>query len=152
MPRLNNWFAISKLVLAASLDTAARLWHVETGETICSFAGHTDCVASAVFSKEVGKVLTASFDNTAKLWNVETVALIRCFQGHTYGVMSEVFSHDDDQFLLHQRTEPQSLGMSTPERSFAPSTVVPTMSTQPYFPIMVDRFSLQQGTLQQGFG
>eukprot|EP00757_Euglenozoa_sp_SAG-D1_P026827 gene26827-biopygen17416 len=35
------------------------------------FEGHTDCVNSAIFSKDESKVLSASYDKTIRLWNSE---------------------------------------------------------------------------------
>ncbi|MGA2569368.1 MAG: caspase family protein [Terracidiphilus sp.] len=88
-----------RTMLTACADKTAKLWDVETGLEIRTFAGHTDRVTGAVFSPDGRTVLTASWDKTAKLWNVETGRAIRTFTGHDDSILSAAFSPRGDTIL-----------------------------------------------------
>ena len=78
-------------MLTASYDKTAKIWNASTGDCIQTLSGHTDCVASAVFSQDGGAVLTASGD-TAKIWNASTGDCVQTLSGHTGLLNSAVFA------------------------------------------------------------
>ncbi len=57
----------SFLVLTCSEDSTAKLWSIDTGMCIQTFAGHTAAVCSAVFSGDGASVLTSSDDSTLRI-------------------------------------------------------------------------------------
>ncbi len=81
-------------VLTLSDDRTAKLWSIETGLCIQTFAGHAKSLRTAVFSRDGTFVLTSSFDGTAKVWSTETGVCTQTFAGHTCDVRSAVFSGD----------------------------------------------------------
>ena len=56
--------------LTGSADNTARLWNLETGQTIKILAGHIDRVLLVAFSPESNYALTQSYDNTTRLWDL----------------------------------------------------------------------------------
>jgi WD40 repeat protein len=85
-------FADGKRVLTGSCDNEAKIWDVETGEVITTFAGHKDCVVSVRLSPDGKQVLTASRDGRVKIWEVETGKLLKTIVAHTHWISSAVFS------------------------------------------------------------
>ena len=55
------------LVATGSMDHQAKLWDVETGQEICTLAGHYAEIVSLHFNTDGDKILTGSFDHTAKV-------------------------------------------------------------------------------------
>lgn len=49
----------------------ARLWNAHNGQLLAVFAGHTDQVLDASFSRDAAWVLTSSLDGTAKIWDIQ---------------------------------------------------------------------------------
>jgi len=93
----NNFYLTSLLItpaLSGSFDNTLKLWDVNTGSLVRSFAGHTDYVTSVAFSPDGQWALSGSNDNTLKLWEVNTGSLVRSFEGHTNLVRSVAFSPD----------------------------------------------------------
>ncbi len=79
---------LGKRVLSASADGTARLWNVESGETIQVFSvdapGNPERqsltrVFSAAFSPDEQKLLTAQSDGEVRLWDVASGKPIRSF-------------------------------------------------------------------------
>ena len=54
--------------MTASWDHTARLWDINTGQTIRMFANHSDSIWSAALSPDGKYLLTGSHDKTARLW------------------------------------------------------------------------------------
>ncbi|MCK5522475.1 MAG: hypothetical protein KAI83_05000, partial [Thiomargarita sp.] len=71
-----------RYALSGSFDYTLKLWEVNTGAEIRTFAGHTDIVYSVAFSPDGRYALSGSFDYTLKLWELNTGAEIRTFAGH----------------------------------------------------------------------
>jgi serine/threonine protein kinase len=68
-----------------------RVWDVETGNAISSFARHTDNINRVVVSSNGRYVLSAS-NESLWLWDLETGQPYRSLQGHTDWVMDATFS------------------------------------------------------------
>ncbi|MDM8558317.1 hypothetical protein [Candidatus Parabeggiatoa sp. HSG14] len=88
-----------QLVVSASDDKTAHLWHVETGEQQVDFIGHNDEVLFATFSPDGKRVATASKDNTARLWNAKTGQQLVELKGHDRVVYHVQFSPDGNQII-----------------------------------------------------
>lgn len=89
-------------VLTGSVDQTARLWDVNTGVTLVSFApvfnggqlvsGHSSSVNGVAFAPDAAQIITCSDDRTAKLWNVSGGPEVRTFTGHSNRVASCAFA------------------------------------------------------------
>jgi WD40 repeat protein len=55
-------------VVTGSWDGTARLWEIESGKIIRTFANHKDVVLATAVSPDGNYVLTGSYDKTARLW------------------------------------------------------------------------------------
>lgn len=70
------------LVLTASTDRSARLWHADGRGDPVILAGHQGEINSAEFSPDGTLVLTSSDDGTARLWRVDGRGQPVIFRGH----------------------------------------------------------------------
>ncbi len=105
-----------RLAASASIDTTARIWDIETGQTLHVLEGHPTYVLGLAFSPD-GKIL-ATASETVRLWDVETGALLMTFpadnpdteviEGHSKFVRDVIFdaagnyliSCADDNYVL----------------------------------------------------
>lgn len=55
-------------ILTASSDKTARLWEVESGDSLQVLEGHTDEIFSCAFNYEGDTIITGSKDNTCRIW------------------------------------------------------------------------------------
>ena len=60
-----------RLLASASGDRSARLWELDTGQTIATLGPHPSVVLSATFTDRGRLLLTAGADGAARLWAVE---------------------------------------------------------------------------------
>jgi serine/threonine protein kinase len=80
--------------LSGSAGNTLKLWSIDTGECIRTFAGHAGNVASVCMSADGRFALSGNDDNTLKLWSIETGECIRTFTGHSECVSSVSLSAD----------------------------------------------------------
>ena len=80
--------------LTASNDHTLKLWLVDTGECLRTFAGHEDGVNACAFSPDGKRIVSASRDKTLKLWQADTGECLRTFAGHKGRVSACAFSPD----------------------------------------------------------
>ena len=59
-----------------------RVWDPDRGQELQAFPGHTQSIASVVFSPDQKSVLTTGFDKTVRLWDLASGKEQRCFKGH----------------------------------------------------------------------
>jgi WD40 repeat protein/serine/threonine protein kinase len=78
---------------------AALLSAMSRGFARQQFVGHTDALASAVFSPDGQYVLTAANDATARLWDAQTGQEIHQFNGHTDLVSNAIFIPNGKRIL-----------------------------------------------------
>jgi hypothetical protein len=76
------------------VDSAVRLWDVETGRELRRLVGHTDAVACVAFSPVGRRLLSGGADNSLRLWDVESGRELLRLQGHSAWVFSVAFSPD----------------------------------------------------------
>ncbi|MFZ4580486.1 MAG: AAA family ATPase, partial [Myxococcota bacterium] len=88
-----------RTMLTGSADKTARLWDVQSGQTIQTFVGHADGVTSVAFAPDGRTMLTGSADKTARLWDVQSGQTIQTFVGHADGVTSVTFAPDGRTML-----------------------------------------------------
>lgn len=58
----------SGVLFASGSREGIRLWDIETGEIINTFAGHSDWVEALAFSPDGSMLASGGFDNQVKLW------------------------------------------------------------------------------------
>jgi WD repeat-containing protein 86 len=76
------------LIITGSLDSLAKLWSIETGESIQTYKGHTAGV-TCLATDPLGKLLfTGSADHTIRSWEIMTGQLLKIFSGHQTTVIS----------------------------------------------------------------
>jgi hypothetical protein len=81
------------------VDSAVRLWDVETGRELRRLVGHTDAVACVAFSPEGRRLLSGGADNSLRLWDVESGRELLRLDGHDKWVFSVAFSPDGRRAL-----------------------------------------------------
>ncbi|HWF87327.1 MAG TPA: hypothetical protein VN659_00785 [Pyrinomonadaceae bacterium] len=64
----------SRLIVTASADNTARVWNVDTGESIASLLDHKGPVLNAMFSPDGQSVITASEDYATRIYPREAFA------------------------------------------------------------------------------
>jgi len=55
------------MLATGSMDNTARLWDVETGESLHTLLSHEAEIVSLDFDTQGNKIITGSFDNTVKV-------------------------------------------------------------------------------------
>ncbi len=88
-----------KLLLAGSIDRSARLWDLETGETLGVYTGHRMGVGSVAFSPDARLIATGSWDDTVHVWSVGTGERLMVLPGHEGGVQAVAFTPDNRTLL-----------------------------------------------------
>jgi WD40 repeat protein len=112
-----------RLLVTASGDEMARLWHVETGKLVHTFRGHSEYVRDAEFSADGRFVVTASDDRDAAIWRVSDGQRVTTLRGHFRGPLAAVFSPNGRWVLTTGRTAVGLWDLST-GRFFAPTGLV----------------------------
>ncbi|MCA9074526.1 MAG: caspase family protein [Planctomycetaceae bacterium] len=77
-----DFSADGRLLVSGSNDDTARVWNVETGETVQVLSGHQSDIYGVAFSPNGDKCTTASYDHTAGVWSVATGELLVSLKDH----------------------------------------------------------------------
>jgi len=89
-----------KRLVTSSADKTARVWDLETRQTILRLHGHGDRVRSAVFSPDDQMIVTVSADHTARLWDSHSGGdPIKTFAIHEDEVWAVAFSPDGSKIV-----------------------------------------------------
>lgn len=70
----------------ASFDKLAKIWHVESGDTVGILRGHKRGLWDIAFCQYDKVVATASGDKTAKIWLLDDYTCTKTLEGHTNAV------------------------------------------------------------------
>lgn len=79
----------SSLVLTASADKTARVWHVNSGICQCIFTSHTDAISFAAFGVDQKRAITVSHSHIF-VWDIESGAVLRTLTGYYEAVSAVV--------------------------------------------------------------
>lgn len=82
-----------KRLASGSLDSTARIWDEETGESLV-LKGHTNGVHGVAWSPDGKHLVTGSLDGTGRIWNTATGASEAVLDGHRGPVMTVAWSPD----------------------------------------------------------
>lgn len=93
-PQTNASHSDDNLLVGCLDENVLGLWHVNTGELLRTFEGHTAQIWSVVFSPDGQTLASSSRDQTVKLWEVATGQCLQTLLGHTRDVCSVAFSAD----------------------------------------------------------
>ena len=86
---------VSRLLVVASSDGAARVWAIPSGDREAVLSLHGNQVRRARFGDNQDLVLTASRDTTARTWKVDASAPRAVFAGHDGPVEAAIFLPGD---------------------------------------------------------
>jgi WD40 repeat protein/serine/threonine protein kinase len=78
--------------VSGSADKTVRLWDVDSGVCVHTFAGHAGPVAGVALALEAGKAWSAGEDRTVRLWDLQKRTELHERVGHSYGVQSVAFA------------------------------------------------------------
>ena len=84
-------------------DRQAVIWDAATGKEVLVLKGHSDGIATAVYSADQSRIVTASRDKTVRLWDARTGVMLAVFQGHTEWVVSAAFTPDGHILSVDQK-------------------------------------------------
>lgn len=94
---LNNVSLSSDSRLAVTSDNdepfALRLWDLQSGRQLQTFAGHSKGITYVSFSPDDKQLLSASYDRTVRLWSIGS-GVVATLAGHQDEVYIAVFSPD----------------------------------------------------------
>jgi len=79
-------------------DIFIKLWDIETGRILKTFAGHSYLFYPITFNSDGNQILSSS-DDKIKLWDVATGNEIRTYSGNSNSVRSVAFSSDGKHLL-----------------------------------------------------
>jgi len=98
-------FALSedRKMLALAERNEVKVFDLDTGETRCVLAAHTDPVLACCFSIDRSKILSASDDCTLRLWDAETGEVVATFAGHKGAVVACAMSPDASRVVSASR-------------------------------------------------
>ncbi|MGE0023758.1 MAG: hypothetical protein AB7S70_09035, partial [Hyphomicrobium sp.] len=88
-----------KQLVTSSADFTARVWRVESGETLPKLSHPSASLWTIAFSKDGTKVVTSGSDGKARIWDSETRTLVRELEGHADSAVTAAFS-DDGSWIL----------------------------------------------------
>ncbi|MFZ1471403.1 MAG: hypothetical protein WAV79_00625, partial [Anaerolineae bacterium] len=76
-------FAKPGILASGSHDGTIRLWDIESGACILTWAAHSDVIAALALHPYARLLASASYDTTVRLWDADTDAPVRTLQGET---------------------------------------------------------------------
>lgn len=89
-------------VVTASNDGTARVWEVNSGESI-ELYGHRGSINTAAFSPDGKLIVTSSWDGTARIWQTDGSMAPVVLYGHQDIVNMAMFSNDGDHVVTASR-------------------------------------------------
>lgn len=83
-----------KILVSGDVDSAIKLWDLNTSQQISTLTGHTDAVLSLATTPDGKMLISGSADTTIKLWNLNTGQTLHTLTGHTHSVVCLGISAD----------------------------------------------------------
>jgi WD40 repeat protein len=83
-----------KYIVTSSSDKTARVWNVETGQSVFTLTGHNDKVNSAAFSPDGKFIVTAGDDGQVRIWDAGNSNFLRTLGTHSSAVRDAEYSAD----------------------------------------------------------
>lgn len=81
------------------IDTAVRVWDIETNEIIAEMRAHSNTVDSIRFHPDGKRLLSSSWDGFVILWDIETAERLQIYRGHEGRVYMVRFLGDGSRFV-----------------------------------------------------
>lgn len=88
-----------EFIATASYDKLAKIWDLESGETVGVLKGHRRGLWDIKFNLYDKKIITSSGDKTAKLWSLTNYQIDTNFEGHTNSVQRVKFINKGTQMI-----------------------------------------------------
>jgi WD40 repeat protein len=88
-----------RYAITGGLDTTMKLWDIETGREVRTFAGHADRVDAVAYSPNGRYAISGHYIGRMKLWDVVTGKELRTFSERSNNVLSVAFS-PNGQYIL----------------------------------------------------
>lgn len=85
----------NKQIISCNHDNVAKVWDIQTGNIIKTFAGHDDWVYAVKITSDMKTLITGSFDKTIKLWDYSSGKLLTTLTGHKDGISTIAISPDN---------------------------------------------------------
>lgn len=82
-----------------SFDKTAKVWNVDTGETVGILKGHKRGLWDVAFCQYDKLIVTSSGDKTAKVWLLKDFSCIKTLEGHTNAVQRCLFMSKASQVV-----------------------------------------------------
>jgi WD40 repeat protein len=81
------------ILASGSYDRTVKLWDLQTGSCLQTFAGHSAPIMSLAFSEDGRYLVSGSFDRTLRVWDLQDRNCLRTLYGHTGLISALVFEH-----------------------------------------------------------
>jgi WD40 repeat protein len=94
----SSWTADSAVVFSRYKDASIRLWDIESGQVLRTFANEGFLIFSLAFAPD-GRTALSGGVGDLRLWDISSGKLIRAFEGHTANVTSVEVSSDGRTIL-----------------------------------------------------
>ena len=96
-----------RILASGSSDRTLKLWRLETGELLHTFAGrslwstagHQDRISALTFGFNGRVLISASQDGEIKLWDLSARQLISTLPSHGWGVLAIALTPDSDRLV-----------------------------------------------------
>ena len=85
--------------LSGSDDKTMKLWHMNTGECVHTFTGHSNRVCCVRFGHDETYVVSGSWDNTIRVWRKSSGECLQTLEGHT-GAVNALDVSADGEYIL----------------------------------------------------
>ncbi|MEO5376305.1 MAG: caspase family protein [Magnetococcus sp. DMHC-6] len=82
-------------LVTGSEDGTARLWRMETRETLLTFRGHTGSVTGVAPTRDGKRLITSSLDGTLRIWDLRTASPLSTIQTHEKQINGLVLAPDN---------------------------------------------------------
>lgn len=87
-------FPDGRRFVSGSVDGTARIWDIETGETLALLSGHKKTVAAVAVTPDGKTVVTGSYDRAVKMWDAVSGVERLVIKGHQNNVVGVAVSPD----------------------------------------------------------